>query len=356
MRHLLSAVLLGWLAWLSGAAHARGELHIYNWNNYIAPSSIAAFEKSCDCRVVYDTYGSNDELLAKLAAGATGYDILVPTGNALQVLIKQNALRPLDKAKIPALKNIKPNYLNTRFDPGNRYSVPYAFTVTLLGFNEAKLRELGVPTDTWAAIFDPKHLRKMKGRVTVLDDQRELMGAALRYLGHSANDTDPAHWRAAREVIARAKPYWAAFNNTSYIRLLAAGDVWLAHGYSNDFYQANLEAGRAGKGLRIGFRVPKEGAVFALDSMVIHKNAPRPDLAHRFINFMLQGEESAKLSNLIGSGNPNAAATAYIKPEIAGNEAIFPGPQAASRLEMLIDLNPRQRRQLNRLWTDIKLR
>lgn len=338
----------------TGTAQAGELLHLYNWNNYISEQTIARFEKQCNCRVVQDYYADNEEMLAKLAAGAAGYDLIVPTGNAVESLIRQNALRPLDKRLLPDLKNIDPSYLNTPFDPGNIYSVPYAFTLTLIGYNREKLRELGLPTDSWAVIFEPRYLEKIKGRVTVLDSPRELMAAALKYLGYSANDTSENHWKQARDLIIRAKPYWAAFNASSYIKELTVGNIWLVHGYSNDIFQADMDAVAAGRAFRIAASIPKEGAVLALDSMVLHKSGPRPDLAHRFINYMLDGKHSAELTNLIGSGNPNMAALQYIRPQIAQNPAVF--PVAGERLEMLRDLDRHQRRILSRIWTEIKLR
>ena len=153
-------------------AHARDELHLYNWNNYIAPETVKRFESVCQCDVVQTYYSDNEELLAKLAAGATGYDVLVPTSNAVQALIRGGQLKPLDKTAIPNIRNIDPAYLNTPFDPGNQYSVPYAMSTTILGYNDVKMKELGLPTDTWAVIFDPKLLQKVKGRITVLDRAR----------------------------------------------------------------------------------------------------------------------------------------------------------------------------------------
>ena len=337
-------------------AHAADVLHLYNWNNYISEETVARFEAQCGCRVVQDYYSDNEEMLAKLAAGASGYDLIVPTGNAVESLIRQNALRLLDKNLLPNLHNIDPAYMNTAFDPGNHYSVPYAYTLTLIGYNSEKIRELDLPVDSWAVVFEPRYLEKLKGRVTVLDSQRELLAAALKYFGYSANDTNEAHWKQARDLIIRAKPYWAAFNASSYIKELTVGNIWLVHGYSNDIFQADLDAQRAGRKFRIVASIPGEGAVLALDSMVLHQSGPRPDLAHRFIDFMLDGRNSAELTNLIGSGNPNRDALQYIKSEVARNPAVFPGKAQQVRLEMLRDLNRHQRRVLSRIWTEIKLR
>jgi len=338
------------------AAARAAVLHLYNWNNYIADATIERFERVCACRVQQDYYTDNEEMLAKLEAGATGYDILVPTGNAVDTLIKQKALRALDKTLLPNLRNIKPEFLNTAFDPGNRYSVPYAYSITLLGYNVDRLRALGLPTDTWALVFEPRYLERIRGRVSVLNSHRELMGAALRYLGYSAQDRDPVHWQQAKALIVRAKPYWATFSNSTYIKELALGNLWVAHGYSNDMYRAAEDARVARRPFAIGWTTPREGAVLGVDNMVLHKSGPRPDLAHRFIDFMLEGPNAAELSNLIGAGNPNAQAMRYIRPEIAANPDIFPPPAVvASRLDVLRDLPPRERRLLARIWTEIKV-
>ncbi|HEV3241207.1 MAG TPA: spermidine/putrescine ABC transporter substrate-binding protein [Casimicrobiaceae bacterium] len=335
-------------------AAAKDEFHLYNWNNYIALETIKRFEDFCRCAVIQTYYSDNEELLAKLAAGAKGYDLLVPTSNAVEALIRGKQLKPLDKSQLPNLKNINPIYLNTPFDPGNMYSVPYAMSTTIIGYNDQKIKELGLPTDTWAVIFEPKYLEKVKGRVTVLDSANELFAAALKYLGYSANDVDEAHWKDAANVIKKAKPYWAAFNASSYIKELTVGNIWLVHGYSNDIFQANLDAQAAKRPFRILQGMPREGAVLAVDNMVIHKDAPRPDLALKFMNFMLEGKNSAELTNLIGSGNPNLDAVKYIKPEILKNPAIFPDKAVEAKLEQLKDLTVAQRRLRNRMWTEIK--
>lgn len=351
MRQLFLALTL-----VSLRCAAADVLHLYNWNNYITPETVARFEKGCGCKLVQDYYADNEEMLAKLAAGASGYDILVPTGNAVENLIKQAALRPIDRSLLPNLRNIKPEFMGEFFDPGNQYSVPYAYSVTLIGYNVEKLRERGIPTDTWAAIFEPENLERVRGKVTVLDSQRELMSAALKYLGYSANDVDEAHWRRARDLILRAKPYWAAFNASSYIKELTVGNIWLAQGYSNDMFTAAQDARSAGRKFTIGYSTPKEGAVLALDNMVLHRSGPRPELAQRFMNFMLEGRNSAELTNAIGAGSPNADAIQYIHPEIATNKAIFPDKATLARMEMLHDLDRKQRRLLNRMWIEIKVR
>ncbi|MDP2811061.1 MAG: spermidine/putrescine ABC transporter substrate-binding protein [Rhodocyclaceae bacterium] len=352
---LLRLLLCGLLA-AGGTALAADTLYLYNWNNYISEDTVRRFEAHCRCRLKQDYYSDNEEMLAKLEAGAVGYDILVPTGNAVESLVRRNALREIDKAKLANLRNLKTELLDAWFDPGNRYSLPYATSVTLIGFNVGKMRELDLPTDTWALIFEPQHLKKLKGRVTVLNSQRELMAAAMKYLGYSVQEHDPARWEQAKQLILRAKPYWAAFSNSTYIKDLAIGTIWVAHGYSNDMFRAQQDAAAAKRPFSIGFATPKEGAVLAVDNFVLHKSGRRPDLAHMFIDFMLAGENAADVSNLIGAGNPNAAATPYILPEIAANPGIFPPPADLRRLEMLRDFDPKLRRTLSRMWTEIKVR
>ena len=352
MKRLLLALLA--LLLVAAPALAKDVFHLYNWNNYIAPETIKRFEDFCKCEVVQTYYSDNEELLAKLAAGAKGYDMLVPTSNAVEALIKGKQLKPIDKSQLPNLRNIDPRYLNTPFDPDNKYSVPYAMSTTIIGYNDVKMKELGLPTDTWAVIFDPKYLEKVKGRITVLDSSSELFAAAFRYLGYSANDVDEKHWKAAADLIKKAKPYWAAFNASSYIKELTVGNIWLVHGYSNDIFQADLDAQAAKRPFHILQGMPKEGAVLAVDNMVIHKDAPRPDLALKFMNFMLDGKNSSEHTNLIGSGNPNMDARQYIKPELLKNVAIFPDKATLAKLEQLKDLSAAQRRLRSKMWTEIK--
>ena len=353
MKRLLASIVFMAVTPLATAAT---QLHLFNWNDYIAQDTVAAFEKSCNCQLVQDYYSSTEEMMAKLLAGASGYDVVVPTQNAVQALIKQKFLLSLDKNQLPNFKNSDPGFLNRSYDPANTYSVPYAFTTTLVGYNEQQLARLGISPDDWSVIFDPKVLEKLKGKVTVMDDAEELFGAALKYLGYSVNDRDEKHLREAQQVIMAAKPYWAAFNSSSYIKELTVGNIWVAHGYSSDMVQARADADAADRDFNVNFVLPKQGAVLALDNMVIPKDAKNKKLAHQFINFMLDGKNAAALTNEIGAGNPNAAAAEFIDATIKQQKAIFPDAATLATLETIEASDAKQRRLLNKLWTEIKIK
>lgn len=336
-------------------ASAGEQLYMFNWNDYVAEETVARFEQQCDCKVVQSYYSSTDEMMAKLQAGASGFDVVIPTQNAVQALIAQGRLSPLDKTKLPNAGNESSGFMNRSYDPANQYSLPYAFTTTLIGYNETRLAELGIEAKSWALIFDPAVLDRIKGKVTVMDDSEELFSAALKYLGYSINDNDPEHFRQAQAVILKAKPYWASFNSSSYIKELAVGNIWVAHGYSSDMVQARNDAKEADRAFVINFVLPKEGAVLALDNMVIPKDAAHPELAHHFINFLLEGVNAAELTNIIGAGNPNSASLAFIDPEMKAMKAIFPDEPTLAKLETLEAKDAKARRLINKLWTEIKL-
>lgn len=349
MKKLLLALLL-----LSSSAIAQNKLHLYLWNNYLAPETAKRFHGDCQCEVIQTYYGSVEELLAKVTATAKGYDILIPTGFGIPPLVKQGLLQPVDKKRLPLLNNQNPAFLNTVFDQGNVYSIPYAYTTTLLGYNKDRLKSLNVDPTSWSIIFDPKILVKIKGKVTVLDDARELLAAALRYHGFSANSTNSREWAIAKETIIKAKPYWAAFNNQSYIKELTLGNIWVAHGYSSDMYQAMVDAKNAKRPFSIGLTLQKEGNTLSIDSIVIPKSAPRADLAYHFIQFMLDGKNAAELTNTTGTGTPNKAALPFIKSEIKDTHTIILNAHQMKKLEQLQEFDRQHRRALNLLWTQVK--
>jgi spermidine/putrescine transport system substrate-binding protein len=343
------------LVLVSGIARADNVLHLFNWNNAISDDTLKAFEAQCQCQVKPTYYGSMEEMLAKLSAGAKGYDVMGPANYGITPLAKMNLLQPLDHAKLPNLSNIEPKFLNTSNDPGNRYSVPYDFSVTLVGYNENKLKELGLDPTSWAIVFDPKVLARIKGKVTVLDDPREVIGAALKYNGFSANSANLVELKKAADTIKAAKPYWAAFNSQSYIRELAVGNIWVALGYSNDLYQAQSDAKKSKRPFGLGYALQKEGNGMTADSFVIAKDAPNPSLAYQFIQFMLEGKNAAQITNNMGAGMPNHAALPFVRAELKQVPAIVPTAQQAAKLEQLTDLGPKTRRAWNAAWTEIKV-
>jgi spermidine/putrescine transport system substrate-binding protein len=251
---------------------------------------------------------------------------------------------------------MKPEFMNTAFDPGNRFSVPYAYSTTVIGFNDKRMKEAGIDPKGFEALFDPKIACKAKGHVTVLDSPDEVFSAAFIYLGIDPNTTKNEDYKTAAEAIRKAKGCWAAFNSTSYIKEFSAGNIWLALGYSVDFWQANQDAAAAKQDFKINAVIPSQGAVLSVDNMVIHKAAPNPALAHAFINFMMEGRNAAELSNLIGSGNANAAAMEFIKPEVKANQSVFPDPETMKKLRQLRLLPSEQRQERGRLWTELKVR
>ncbi len=341
---------------LSQFAMAEKALNLFNWNDYIAEETVARFEALCGCKVVQDYFSATEEMMAKLLAGGGDYDVVIPTQNAVEALVKQGFLLPLDKTKLSNIGNSAAGYMNKAYDPGNIYSLPYAFTTTLIGYNENKIAELGIDPADWSIIFDPTVLAKIKGKVTVMDDAEELFGAALKYLGYSINDNNEKHLKEAQAVILKAKPYWAAFNSSSYIKELTVGNIWVAHGYSSDMFQARADAADAGRDFSVNFVLPTQGAVLALDNMVIPKKARDPELAHMFINFMMDPQNAAELTTIVGTGNPNAAATPFIDEDILKITAIFPTPELQAKLETVSARNAKERRLVNKLWTEIKVR
>ena len=351
-----SLVVATWLALVGMSAQAEPVLRLFNWNNEIAPATLQRFEQHCHCKVVEDYYGDNEEMLDKLAGGSNGYDLVVPTSYALQALIRQHQLHPLDKATLPNFKNLHPDYLqqNRPFDPGNRYGAPLLASLTVLGYNRDKMRQLAIPTNSWAAVFEPRYLSRIKGKVAVLDSPRDVLGSALLYLGKDPNSTRQADWQAAADVIRKAKPYWGSFNNQTYTKALAGGDVWLVLGYSNDLYQVMNDGNAAKRAFQIGYSVQKEGNVLGLDNLAILQGSRQPELAQQFINFMLDGRNAADVSNLIGSINPNRAAAPFFSTTARHDPTIMMPPGQQKRI-LLKGQTAAQRQQLEQLWHDIKL-
>jgi putrescine transport system substrate-binding protein len=342
------------------------RLHIYNWSDYIAPDTIANFSKETGIAVTYDVYDSNEVLEAKLLAGHSGYDIVVPSASPFMARqIMAGAYLPLDKSKLPNLKNLDPAMLAlaAMADPGNAYGVPYLWSVTGLGYNAAMLdRALGdpadahaVPRDTLRLIFDPEIAGKLdRCGIEILDTPQEVVPAALTYLGLDRKSRDPADLDRAAALLERVRPHIRRFHSSQYINDLASGDICLALGYSGDVIQARNRAREAGSPVEIAFRVPREGTQMAIDMLGIPKDAPHPDNAHQFINYILRPDVIAQITNAVSYPNPNLMATALVDPEIRDDPGIYPPDAVRARLYLDAPAPRAYERLRTRVWNRVK--
>ena len=279
-------------------------LHVYNWSDYIAPDTLENFQAATGIKVTYDVYDSNEVMEAKLLAGGSGYDVVFPTAQPFaERQIKAGLYLKLDKSKLGNYGNLDPAILKALQtpDPGNAHVVPYMWGTSGIGYNVDKVKALlgdNVPTDTWALIFDPAIASKLAAcGISVMDDEMEGMSAALMYLGKDPNTTDPKDFEAAVELFQKVRPYIKYFHSSQYINDLANGDLCVAHGYSGDVLQARDRADEAGNNVHVAYTVPKEGAILWIDVMAIPSDAPHPDNAYAFINYLLKPDVIAAITS-----------------------------------------------------------
>ena len=305
-----------------------GDLLLYNWNDYIDPGIIEDFEAEFDVSVVEDFYPSNEEMLARVVAGGAQYDVVVPSDYMIELMIEDGLLQPLTREAVPNIVNVDEDFIDPPYDPGLRFSAPYLWGTTGLGIN---VELLGDVEPSWALVFDPEIAGNLPGQVMLLDDPREVMGAALHYLGFSSNTTDEVELQAAADVIATARAWTAAYNSYLQIELLMAGEVVISQGYSGNFLEA------FGEDDRFAYVVPVEGATLWTDNLAILADAPHPCTAHTFLDFILRPEQGARLTEYIYYPSPNALADAFIDPEILENPSVYPPADVLDRLEFLED-------------------
>lgn len=352
-KHWLSR-LLGLLGiMVSSVAIAEPVLNVYIGTNYIANETIQRLEKECHCRVQQNYFNANEEMLAKIAAGATGYNIIVPTSYAVHELAKMGKLKPLDLTKLTNLKYIDSKFLNQPYDPGNKYSVPYAYTPVFLAYNEDKMKELGIEPNSWSVIFDVNTLKKMKGRVTVFNSSRNVFSAALLYLGKDPNSTNPDDLKAAADTINKASPYWAKYDSDSYYRSLLRGDIWLSMSYSVDIFKTIQDAKASHDPIKIGAMLQKEGNMYELDNMVIPVFTPDENLSYAFINNALAPESAYELSTFTGASIPNTEAVKKLSSAIRDTDWIY--PKDMSKMHVFNAYDPQTRTLVNNLWTQIQM-
>ena len=278
------------------------ELHIYTWSDYLSPDVQQSFEEALGVKVVIDTFDSNEAMYAKLKAGGTGYDIITPSSYQIATMAREGMIEQLDQAKLPNVKgNFDSSFAEQIVDPSFTWSVPYAVTYTGIAYLKNKVPE-GVSVDTWAVLGNPA----FKGRVTLLDDIREVIGCGLMYLGYSINSTDPKEIDAAVEQILKWRANVRKFDGESYKTEVPNGSTWLGHGYSTDVAQVIVGDEEAGAPPRedVGFALPREGFTISFDEMVIAKSSKCKELAYAFINYIYDGKVAAANMEYICGPNP----------------------------------------------------
>jgi putrescine transport system substrate-binding protein len=343
------------------AALAQGNvLHVYNWSDYIAEDTVAKFTAATGIDVVYDVYESNETLEAKLLTGSSGYDIVVPTSQYLQRQIRAGVYRELDRDLLPNLANMDADLMAqaAQYDEGNAHSVIYMWGTTGIGYNVGKVEErLGAdaPTDSWAMVFDPEVASKLADcGIAVLDSSSDLLPSALAWLGRDPTSATREDMEAAAEVMTSVRPYIRYFHSSQYISDLANGEICVAVGYSGDMFIAAARAEEAGTGQEIAYTVPKEGAQQWFDMMAIPADAPNPEAAHAFFNFIMEPQITADITNYVWYASANEAAMPLVVAEISGDPAIFPPDDVVAKLFPTVTHDARTDRMITQLWTRVK--
>ncbi|HEX4111478.1 MAG TPA: polyamine ABC transporter substrate-binding protein [Stellaceae bacterium] len=336
-------------------------LNVYNWSDYIAPDTVKNFEAATGIKVNYDVYDSNEVLEAKLEAGHSGYDVVVPT--AMPYLAREAAagvFLPIDKAKLKNYGNLDPQILAAaaHADPGNRYGVPYMWGTTGIGYNIAKVKAvLGdkAPVDSLKLLFDPDNAKKLAAcGIEVLDSAQELFPAALLYAGRNPLGRGGEDIAKAVAVLTAIRPYIRKFHSSEYINDLANGDICVVFGYSGDVVQARTRAAEAKNNVQIAYSIPKEGAMIWIDMMAIPKDAPHPDNALAWIDNILNPRVAASISNTVAYANPNLRSIPFVLAAIRLDSGIYPPPHVRKRLFFDRPVTPEFERARTRAWTRVK--
>jgi putrescine transport system substrate-binding protein len=340
-----------------GAADAGKVLNLYIWSDYLAPTTLPRFEKQTGIKVNAAYYDTNETLDAKLLAGNAGYDIVMPTASYFERQIKAGMYLPLDKSKLPNLKNMDPQLMaKVAFhDPDNAHGVIYLWGTNGIGYNEKKVKELlpDAPLDSWRMVFDPKVASKVaKCGISVLNSPAEVMRAVFSYLGKDPNSQKPEDLAEGEAVLLKIRPYIRSINSSEYIEALANGDLCVALAYNGDVMQARDRAQDANKGIQIKYSIPKEGTILWFDMLAIPKDAPHPDSAYAFINFVMTPEVIGEITNFKGYANANAMAQPL--PSVKNDPGIYPTPELLPKLTVQLSDSDDQTRAITRVWEKFK--
>ncbi|MCU9847157.1 polyamine ABC transporter substrate-binding protein [Defluviimonas sp. WL0024] len=344
---------------VAGAAGAE-EVHVYNWSDYIDEALLAKFKEETGIDLIYDVFDSNEILETKLLAGGSGYDVVVPSGTFLSRQIQAGAFQKLDKSKLSNVGNVWDAIAERteKYDPGNEYSINYMWGSTGIGINVQKVKEVlgeDAPVNSLALVFDPANAEKLAScGIHMLDAPVEIIPAALKYIGEDPDAQDFETISKAEPVLTAIAPFVQKFHSSEYINALANGDICVAFGWSGDVFQAQARAIEADNGVEIEYHIPKEGALMWFDQLAIPVDAPNPDAAHKFIDFILDANNAAAASNYVYYPNGNKASQEFLDPEVIGDPAIYPDEETMNNLYTTTTWDPKVNRDVTRLWTKVK--
>ncbi|MFZ5841288.1 MAG: extracellular solute-binding protein [Pseudomonadota bacterium] len=336
-------------------------VHVYNWSDYIDDTVLQDFEKETGIKVVYDVFDSNEVVEAKLLAGSTGFDVVVPSGSFLGRQIQAGVFQPLDKTKLTNWGNLDTSLMQRleNYDPGNQHAIPYLWGTTGIGYNVKKVKEIlgeNAPVDSWDLVLKEENISKLKAcGVAFLDAQSEVLPPVLNYLGKDqASLVETDYTEVALPLLEKIRPHITYFHSSQYINDLANGDICVAVGWSGDVFQAQARAAESNNGVEIGYSIPKEGTEMWFDMMAIPKDAKNVENAHIFINYMLRPDVIAKITNYVQYANGNSASLAMVSDEVKNNTAIYPDQATMAKLWTLKVMPADIERVMTRVWTKVK--
>ncbi|CAH1045318.1 polyamine ABC transporter substrate-binding protein [Halomonas sp. TD01] len=360
--HKLSVAVTALSFAVAAASAQANEVRVYNWSDYIAPETLEKFTERTGIEVTYDVYDSNEILDAALLSGRSGYDVVVPSTHYFTRQLKAGVYQPLNHELLPNLGNLDAELMSNLegIDKGSEYSVPYMWGTNGLGYNVDRVTEIlgdDAPVDSWALLFDPEITKQLSDAgcgLAMLDSGDEMLSPAMAYLGLSPLSENIEDLEAGGELIANIRDNITYFHSSRYVSDLANGDICVAAGYSGDIFQAADRAEEAGRDFTIGYSIPKEGAALWFDMMAVPADAPNTENAHAFINFILEPEIAAEISEYVRYANPNAAANEYLSDELLNDPAVYPETDVMQNLYVAVEKPQDVQRARTRIWNRVK--
>ncbi len=359
MKKLKLMALLGLGVFLGSNAALAREVRVYNWTDYIDPELIDEFTEQTGIKVVYDTFDSNEVLLAKTLTGNSGYDIVVPSDYTLIYMTQANAVQKIDRSRLKNAKNIW-SFVDERLEelPGaNEYSIPYMWGTTGIAYDAKKVEALipDAPRDSMELLFNPQYAKELAScGIYLIDSPSEYYPMAMRYLGYPADSTEEAHLDEADALLQGIRPYIKKFHSSEYINAMANGDACLALGWSGDLYLAKARAEESNSGIEIEYHVPKEGGLLWFDQLAILKNAKNVDEAYEFIDYLLDAKVNARAADYVEYATSNEAAFEFVNQDLLNDPSLYPPKEELDRLNVKQPYTQREQKKLMKRWLHLK--